>query len=119
MFIAGEQGRTLRVEALPDKAAVSVVTLAELELGVHLAANEAVRSRRLDTLLGVQSTYLPLGIDAAVASAFAQIVAIARREGRRPRVQDAWIAATAKAHGVAVYTQDTDFEGLQVDVITV
>jgi predicted nucleic acid-binding protein len=34
-------------------------------------------------------------------------------------VQDAWIAATAQAHGVAVYTQDTDFDELPVDVVQV
>jgi predicted nucleic acid-binding protein len=28
------------------------------------------------------------------------------------KVQDAWIAATAKAHDAAVYTQDADFDGI-------
>jgi predicted nucleic acid-binding protein len=28
------------------------------------------------------------------------------------RVQDAWIAATAKAHGAAVYTRDAGFDGI-------
>lgn len=119
VFIAGEQGRALDAELLPNEAAISVVTLAELELGVHLAPTDDVRARRLDTLLGVQSTYVPLPIDAPVASAFAEIVASARREGRRPRVQDAWIAATAKAHGVAIYTQDADFGGFQIQVVIV
>lgn len=119
VFIADEQGRTLDVDQLPDEAAVSVVTLAELELGVHLATSEDVRSRRLRTLLGVQSTYVPLPIDTPVASAFAELVATTRSEGRRPRVQDAWIAATANVHGVPVYTQDADFDGLAVDVVRV
>ena len=119
VFIADEQGRTLDVNQLPDEAAVSVVTLAELELAVHLATSDEMRSRRLRTLLGVQATYVPLPIDPPVAAAFAQLVATARREGRRPRVQDAWIAATANAHGVPIYTQDADFEGLSVDVVSV
>ncbi len=38
-------------------------------------------------------------------AAFAELVAIARRAGRRPKVQDAWIAATARAVGVPVYTR--------------
>jgi predicted nucleic acid-binding protein len=34
-------------------------------------------------------------------------------------VQDAWIAATARAYGAAVYTQDDDFDGLDVEVVRV
>jgi predicted nucleic acid-binding protein len=37
VFIAVEQGRPLASERLPDEAAISVITLAELELGVHRA----------------------------------------------------------------------------------
>lgn len=119
VFIAGEPGRALDEERLPEEAAVSVVTVAELELGVHLAATEDVRRRRLATLGAVQAAYLPLPVDAAVASAFAALVAAARRAGRRPRVQDAWIAATARAHDVPVYSQDADFEDLDVAVVRV
>jgi len=119
VFIAGEQARRLASDRLPDEAAVSVVTLAELELGVQLATTEAVRGRRLRTLQATRETYLALPIDEAVASAFAELVAIARRTGRRPKVQDAWIAATARAHDVAVYSQDSDFDDLEVDVVRV
>jgi predicted nucleic acid-binding protein len=119
VFIAGEQGRELAADRLPDDAAISVVTLAELELGVHMADSEAVLGRRLRTLQAMQTTFVALPIDEAVASAFAELVATARREGRRPRVQDAWIAATARTHGVAVYTQDSDFDDLAVEVVRV
>ena len=119
VFIADERGRPLATDRLPDEAAVSVVTLAELELGVHLAASESARGRRLRTLQATQATYVALPIDAAVASAFAELVATARRAGRRPKVQDTWIAATARAHAVPVYTQDSDFDELAVDVVRV
>lgn len=119
VFIADEEGRQLASDRLPDEAAISVVTLAELELGVHMADSEAVRGRRLRTLQATQSTYVALPVDAAVASAFAELVATARRAGRRPKVQDTWIAATARAAGVAVYTRDSDFDGLSVDVVRV
>lgn len=119
VFIADEEGRALASDRLPDEAAISVVTLAELELGVHLAASEAVRGVRLRALQATQSTYVALPVDATVASAFAELVATTRREGRRPKVQDAWIAATAIAAGVPVYTQDSDFDGLPVDVVRV
>jgi len=119
VFIAGEQARPLAADELPDEAAVSVVTLAELVLGVHLASAESVRGQRLRTLQAVQATYVALPVDETVASAFAELVASARRAGRRPKVQDTWIAATARAHAVAVYTQDSDFDGLAVDVVRV
>lgn len=119
VFIAGERARRLASDRLPDEAAVSVVTLAELELGVQLATTEAVRGQRLRTLQATRETYLALPVDEAVASAFAELVAIARRTGRRPKVQDAWIAATARAHHVAVYSQDSDFDDLDVDVVRV
>jgi predicted nucleic acid-binding protein len=60
-----------------------------------------------------------LPVDEVVASAFAELVAIARRTGHRPKVQDVWIAATARAHDVAVYSQDSDFDDVEVDVVRV
>jgi predicted nucleic acid-binding protein len=117
VFIADEQGRTLAAGSLPDEAAVSVVSLAELELGVHLATNAEIRARRLSTLRAVQTTYEALPVNEQVASSFARIVADARRAGQRPTVQDSWIAATALAHRVPVYTQDADLDvipGIQV-----
>ena len=119
VFIAGEQGRELAADRLPDEAAVSVISLAELEPGVHLATSEEARGRRLRTLQAIQATYVALPVDSPVASAFAELVALARGAGRRPKVQDAWIAATARAHGVAVYSQDRDFDELAVEVVAV
>ena len=119
VFIAAEQGRELESERLPDEAAISVVTLAELELGIHLATSERVRGRRLRTLRAIQATYVALPIDETVASAFAELVATARLAGERPKVRDAWIAATARARGVPVYTQDADFDDLVVEVVRV
>jgi predicted nucleic acid-binding protein len=120
VFIADEQGRALQTDRLPDEAAVSVITLAELILGVHMAASEEIRARRLETVGALRSAYVALPVDEAVASAFAELVAAARGAGHRPKVQDAWIAATARAHSVAVYTQDSDFDDLPgVEVVRV
>ena len=120
VFIAREQGRRLATDRLPDEAAISIVTVAGLELGVHLAESESTRGRRLQTLGAVRAAYAALPIDESVASAFAELVAAARRVGRRPRIQDAWIAATARAHGVAVYSQDADSDGIPgVEIILV
>jgi predicted nucleic acid-binding protein len=107
VFIAGEAGRALGT--LPDEIAVSVVTAAELELGVLRASDPDVRATRLRTLARVRSEYPLLTIDAQTASCFAQLADEQLRAGRKPRRHDTWIAATALRHGAAVVTQDHDF----------
>jgi predicted nucleic acid-binding protein len=120
IFIAQEHGRRLEAERIPDEGAVSIVTVAELQLGVHLADGDDARASRLATLGAVRATYEALPVDEPVAAAFAELVAGARRSRRRLKVQDAWIAATAKAHGAAIYTQDADFDGLPgLDVVRI
>jgi predicted nucleic acid-binding protein len=118
VFIARELGRALG--AVPEEIAVSVITAAELELGVLRADSDAVRATRLSTLSRVQATYPLLPIDAEVASCFARIAAAELGRGRRLRRHDAWIAATAMRHGAAVLTQDEDFSSFdEVDVLRV
>ena len=107
VFIAQEVGRELG--ELPEEIAVSVITAAELELGVLRAQDTNTRARRLATLSRVRATYPLLPVDAEVASCFARIAAHELEAGRKLRRHDAWIAATALRHGVAVVTQDSDF----------
>ena len=90
-------------------AAISVITVAELHLGVLMADEPSIRAQRLRTLTSVETLFEPLPIDSEVARTFAELVAEARRQGRRPRIMDTWIAATAVAHDLPVYTQDDDF----------
>lgn len=116
VFIAVEQGRTLG-RALPDDVGVSVVTLAELELGVLTASDRDTRAARLRTLVAVRERVAGLPADQRVASAYAELAASVLAAGRRPRIHDTWIAATAKVHESAVWTQDADFgafEGIEV-----
>ena len=108
VFVAEEQGRPL-ASALPDEVAVSVVTLAELETGVLTAIDEDVRATRMQTLLSVRERAAGIPADQQVASAYARLASAALRSGRKPRVQDTWIAATAVVHGAEVWTQDADF----------
>ncbi len=107
VFVAQEHQRP--IGRLPETAAISVVTVAELHLGVLLAADSRTRAQRLRTLTRTQELFEPLPIDAPVARAFAEIVAEARRQGKRPKIMDTWIAATAVALQLPLYTQDNDF----------
>jgi len=118
VFVARENQRPLG--ALPDTVAVSVVTIAELYLGVVMAEDPQVRAQRLRTLSAVEALFDPLPIDAAVARAFAELAAEARCQGKRPKIMDTWIAATAVALDLPVYTQDEDFLAIpRVQVIRV
>jgi predicted nucleic acid-binding protein len=108
VFVAIEQNRPLS-RSLPDQVGVSVVTLAELELGVLMARDGESRATRLATLTRVREQASGLPADDRVASAYARLAASELEAGRKPRVHDTWIAATALAHGGAVWTQDRDF----------
>jgi predicted nucleic acid-binding protein len=111
VFIAQESGRQLG--DLPEQIAVSVITAAELELGVLRASNPTSRAIRLSTLSRVQSTYALLPIDPEVASCFARLASFELSRGRRLRRHDTWIAATAMRHGAAVITQDAGFTSFE------
>jgi predicted nucleic acid-binding protein len=119
IFVAVEQGRPLR-RALPDEVSVSFITLAELELGVLLARDSEARAQRLATLTRVREETAGLAAGERVASAYARLAAAELAAGRKPRVHDTWIAATALVHGAEVWTQDDDFSGFSaVDVVRV
>jgi predicted nucleic acid-binding protein len=118
-FVATESGRPLGEMEGVTETEVSVVTLAELTLGV-LIADEDERSARVATLSAVESRWDPLPIDAEVARQFARIVAALRAGGRRVPVLDALVAATALVEQIPVVTQDSDYEAIPgVEVIQV
>jgi predicted nucleic acid-binding protein len=108
VLIAREQGRSLE-HPLPNDVAISVISIAELELGVLMARDAGTRGRRLRTLTEVRSLAGALPIDERTASAYAQLAANVLGEGRKPRVHHTWIAATALTNGAEVWTQDADF----------
>jgi predicted nucleic acid-binding protein len=107
VFVAREDGRPLG--ELPERVAVSVVTIGELQLGV-LNAPENVRARRADTLAFARAAD-PIPISEAVMLSWARLVADCKAAGihRAIKLTDALIAATAVEHGLPVVTQDGDF----------
>jgi predicted nucleic acid-binding protein len=104
-------------DKMPASVSISVITVAELRLGVLTAVSLDARARRMATLRLVESLE-PLPVDDRVADAWAELVAGLRAAGRRAPVNDSWIAATAIARGMAVATQDDDYDGMPgLDVI--
>ena len=118
VLIAREQGRPL-TRALPESVAVSVISLAELELGVLLARDTETRAARLRTLSEVRSLTGALALDERTASGYAQLAAGVLAAGRKPRVHDTWIAATALVNEAEVWTQDADFSDFDSTVAIV
>lgn len=109
VFIARETNRALG--ELPERVAISVITIGELQLGVLHAPDDATRARRADTL-ALARTADPIHISEAVMGAWARLVADCRRAGvhRTIKLTDALIAATAIEHGLPVVTQDGDYD---------
>jgi predicted nucleic acid-binding protein len=108
VFIAHETGRPLG--KLPERVAVSVVTIGELKLGVLNATDDSTRARRADTLALARSAD-PIAISEAVMTAWARLVADCFSAGihRTVKLTDALIAATAIEHGLPVVAQDDDY----------
>lgn len=113
VLIAQEGGRRLNAEAVPEQTAVSVVTIAELYAGVLAATDTATRARRLATLDAV-SAVQALPITAEAARHWATLRIRLAEEGRRAKVNDLWIAAVATANGMAVVSQDDDFDAIEI-----
>jgi predicted nucleic acid-binding protein len=109
VFIARETNRPL--DGLPNHVAVSVVTIGELQLGVLNASDPDIGARRGDTL-ALARTADPIPISESVMVNWARLVADCRAAGihRMVKLTDALIAATAIEHGLAVVTQDDDYD---------
>jgi len=109
VFIANEAERPLG--GLPERVAVSVITIGELELGVLAAIEGGVLARRADTLALPRESD-PIPVSEPVMTAWARLVIDCRRMGVHLmfRLSDALIAATAVVPGLPIVTQDEDFD---------
>lgn len=101
----------------PDEAepAISALTLAELEAGIATAVDDRERALRMQRLEEVLADLAVVPFDGLAARAYGDVVAALRRAGRRERARtmDLLIAATAVAHGLALYTVNpSDFVGI-------
>jgi predicted nucleic acid-binding protein len=111
VFIAAESGRPLHQSGLPDESAVSVITLAELHVGVLAATDVDTRAVRLATLQRLADVEV-LPVDESAAIMWARMRVHLAESGRPVNVNDLWIAAIAVARDLPVVTQDDDFDPL-------
>ncbi len=98
------------VPPLDGELAISAVSLAELNFGVLITTDSAVRAERLRRLLEFQRRFTALPVDEAVATSYGRLAAATVARGRQPRsrVMDLLIAATAHAHSARLYTRNPD-----------
>lgn len=111
VFIATETGRQLDEALIPDDVATTVVTLAELHVGVLAATTSDIRAQRLATLESVADIET-LPVDDEAARMWARLRIYLAETGRRVRINDLWIAAIAASRALPVVTQDDDFAPL-------
>ena len=110
---------------LPLECAVSAMTMAELAAGPHATTDSAERARRQERLQRAEATFEPLPVDGDVARAYGRVyaaVAAAGRKARGRRTIDLFIAATAVAAKVPLFTRNpADFAGLDalLDIVAV
>lgn len=91
---------------LPDRAAISVITLGELHAGVLRAGDAAERERRLTRLSLIRSGFASIPVDEEVAEQYGRALALARDEGRGQDAADLLIVATAAAGSHVLHTLD-------------
>ena len=96
-------------EADEDRVLISMVTLAELRYGIERMAAGRHRARldawlREELPLRFEGRVLP--VDAAVADSWGKLVAQGEAAGHPLGVVNAFIAATATAHGLTLVTRN-------------
>jgi predicted nucleic acid-binding protein len=108
-------------EADEDRVFISVITLAELRCGIERMPAGA-RRNRLDIWVSEQ---LPgrfearvLSVDTETADIWGRVMARGEARGRPVGTMDAFIAATAERHHLALVTRNvSDFDALGIRLI--
>lgn len=102
-------------EDLPAVPELTAITMAELQQGVAMAKDAAVRAARMEKLSAAVADFDPLPFNGDAAARYGTLVALAIASGRdpRPRRMDLMIAAIASVQGLPLFTRNADdFKGL-------
>ncbi|RSN17308.1 twitching motility protein PilT [Streptomyces sp. WAC 05977] len=110
--------------ALPRLPEITAITMAELQQGVAMAKDPAVRAARTEKLGAAIVDFAPLPFDGDAAARYGTLVALVLAANRdpRPRRMDLMIAAIASSRELPLYTRnEDDFKGLDsmVEVVAI
>ena len=114
-LMAEEAAVAARLRAVrgPDVAHLSIISWGELQRGLHAldsGSRKAQHVKELNVLLdNVSPGPSILLVDLDVADAWGRITHLLRRAGKPIPSNDAWIAATALAHGLTLVSSDAHF----------
>ena len=100
---------------LPAVPELTAITMVELQRGVAMAKDAAVRAARLEKLGAAVADFDPLPFNGDAAARYGTLVALAIAADRdpRPRRMDLMIAAIASVQGLPLFTRNVDdFKGL-------
>ncbi|MCB9768402.1 MAG: type II toxin-antitoxin system VapC family toxin [Candidatus Omnitrophica bacterium] len=104
----GESDVTATLRSV-SSIALSAISIGELLSGFRGGSREKDNRRALAMFLdSPRVTVLP--IDESTGDYYGAILDQLRRQGVPIPTNDLWIAATAKQHGLALYTKDRHFE---------
>lgn len=109
-------------EDLPAIPELTAITMAELQQGVAMAKDAAVRAARMEKLGAAVAEFDPLPFNGDAAARYGTLVALAIAAGRdpRPRRMDLMIAAIASVQGLPLFTRNADdFKGLDSSLTVV
>jgi predicted nucleic acid-binding protein len=108
-------------EMAPQDLCISAITLTEIRFGIE-EMQEGQRRRNLtqwltqDLLHGFAGRILP--VDERVAQEAGRLISTGKRDGAKPDLAGAIIAATARVHSLKLATLNTThFEPLGVDLV--
>jgi predicted nucleic acid-binding protein len=107
---------------LPAVPELTAITMAELQQGVAMAKDAAVRAARMEKLGAAVADFDPLPFNGDAAARYGTLVALAIAAGRdpRPRRMDLMIAAIASVQGLPLFTRNADdFKGLDSSLTVV
>lgn len=104
-----------------DRTFISIVSIAEIRRGVALMDNGRKRDALDEWLthdLAQRFDNRTIPVEGAVALAWGDLMALAKRSGRGLASMDGLIAATAIAHDLTLATRNTkDFEGFGINIV--
>lgn len=107
----------LPTSVLPERPAVSALSLAELVVGPHATDDPLERARRQERVQRIEATLDVLPFGASSARAYGRVFAATRAAARKPRgarAVDLMIAAVALANDLPLVTRNSaDVEHLQ------
>lgn len=97
-----------------DEYAISVVSLAQMHLGVLGSGDTAGLAARVRRLSEVEHEFEPIPVDARIARSYAECADAVAGRNPRPAVFELLVAATARVEGARLYTLNPDaYRGLE------